>query len=407
MKATKIKTADTEALAPRAALAGGPLPSMADYLPRLVARLGFPADPRRRHLMLAHLFDDTMRMLSALEPMVGWDAIIGVPYSSNRPGVAARWSARFGDRVLIPRDLGALEGVLVDQLARSLAECRRNGQTLIVQEVGGFVAPLLHRYFADQAHLVQGVVEITKQGVWRARDLPLAFPVLHCADSELKRLEAQRCGETVARCLDGAARSMGLSLAGREALVIGAGWIGAGVARGLARLDMAPRLVDRDPLKVMEARLNGLPADLAPRDPGRAALVVGATGAASIGPDLMAALPDGAILASASSRQIEIDVAWLRDHPSAHVAEGVEAFALRDGRRLMLVNDGFPANFLPGSGSVADEIVETILGELIVLMRDLSARDFPPGVHRIAPEQEALCAALWLELRDANLRSPA
>jgi S-adenosylhomocysteine hydrolase len=250
-------------------------------------------------------------------------------------------------------------------------------------------------------------VEITKQGVWRARDLPLAFPVLHCADSELKRLEAQRCGETVARCLDGAARSLGLSLAGREALVIGAGWIGAGVARGLARLDMSPRLVDRDPLKVMEARLNGLPADLVPRGAGRAALVVGATGGPSIGPDLMASLPDGAIVASASSRQIEIDVAWLRERPSVPVAEGVEAFAMADGRRLMLVNDGFPANFLPGSGSVADEIVETILGELIVLMRELTLRDFPPGVHRIAPEQEALCAALWLEMRDESLRGGA
>ena len=405
MKATRIETTDAAALA--ASTAGARAPAMAEYLPRLVARLGYPANPRRRHLMLAHLFDDTMRMLSALEPMVSWDAIVGVPYSSNRPGLAAHWSARFGDRVLIPRDLGALEGVLVDQLARSLAECRRNGQTLIVQEVGGFVAPLLHRYFADQAHLVQGVIEITKQGVWRAQALPLAFPVLHCADSELKRLEAQRCGETVARCLDGVARSMGLSLAGREALVIGAGWIGAGVARGLARLDMAPRLVDRDPLKVMEARLNGLPADRATRDPGRASLVVGATGAASIGRELMAALPDGAIIARASSRQIEIDVAWLRQHPSVPVAEGVEAFILPDGRRLALVNDGYPANFLPGSGSVADEIVETILGELIVLMRELSDRDFSPGVHRIAPEQEAVCADLWLELRDANLRSAA
>lgn len=380
---------------------------MQDYLSRLVLGIGYPRDTAHRYLMVAHLFDDTMRMLDALAPVTTWDAIIGVPYSSNRPGVVERWAGRFGDAVHIPPNLAELERLLVEQLARSLSLCRRNGQRLIVQEVGGFVTPLLQTYFADQLHLVKGVVEITKQGVWRAADLALDIPVLHCADSEMKRFEAQRCGETVARCLDGLARGLGLSLAGRRAAVVGAGWIGAGVARGLARLDMIPALIDHDPLKVVEARLNGFSAACDNAALSGAQLVVGATGRTSLGSAALERLPHDAIVASASSRQLEIDVGWLRRHPAERVGEGVEAFRLpckrRPGgeKRLLLVNDGFPANFLPGSGSVADEIVETILGELIVLMRALADRDFAPGIHRITPEQEGLCARLWLEMRDA------
>lgn len=380
------------------------------FLERLVGAIGFAPDAAHRCVMIAHLFDDTLRMLDALAPVTQWDAVIGVPYSSRRPGVAERWGARFGARLHLPEDIAALEAVVARVLARSLVDCAANGQRLIVQDVGGFAAPILQTYFADRLHLVKGVVEITKQGVWRAEALPLGFPVLHCADSELKRLEAVRCGETVARCLDGVARGLGLSLAGRVATVFGAGWIGAGVARSLRRLDMIPALADTDPLKVMEARLAGFEAALEPTALERSALVVGATGRPSIGRAVLERLPDGAMVASASSRQIEIDVGWLRRFPATPQAEGLTAHRiparrgqLGPARRILLVNDGFPANFLPGSDSVADEVVESILGELIVLQQALAREDFPPGVHRIRPEQEAAVARLWLAMRDAPL----
>jgi S-adenosylhomocysteine hydrolase len=383
-------------------------PGRSPFLDALVAEIDMAPDRAHRCVMVAHLFDDTYRMLAALEPLTTWDAIIGVPYSSRRPGVATRWGARSGERLHLPADLRALEETLAAQLARSLALCAANGQQLIVQDVGGFAAPILQTYFADRLHLVKGVVEITKQGVWRVEGLPLGFPVLHCADSELKRLEAVRCGETVVRCLDGMARRRGMTLAGRTALVLGAGWIGSGVARHLRRLDMLPILVDVDPLKVMEARLAGFEASLTPDRADRAELVVGATGRPSITRALVERLPDGAMIASASSRQLEIDVDWLLAHPVRSAGEGLDEVRLpprpgmdRAERRVLLVNRGFPANFLPGSDSVADEVVETILGELIVLQQTLMEGDVTPGVHRITPSKEAVVARLWLALRDA------
>lgn len=389
------------------------LSSMHDYLPKLVNLVRNEKDHRYRYIMVAHLFDDTMRMLEALEPTAEFDAIFGVPYSSNRAGLTEKWHDRFGDKVRITRSIEQMEHELVEELSRSLAQCRKNAQQLIVQDVGGFVTPLLHTYFRDQLALVRGVVEITKQGVWRAETVDLAFPVMHCADSEMKRFEAKRCGETVVRCLDGIGRELGLSLAGRQATVMGAGWIGSGVSSALKRLDMVPTLVDRNPLRVTEARLDGYLAARVPDRLETCHLLVGATGRRSITAEMIRRLPANAILASASSRQIEIDVAFLHDQPRTPVSAAVDAYHIEDPqvpggyKPVLLVNDGYPANFIPNSGSVPDEIVETILGELIVLMTALEREDHAPAIHRITPDQEAVCAELWLDLRDADIPAAA
>ncbi|MHA7775099.1 Rossmann-fold NAD(P)-binding domain-containing protein [Roseibium sp. M-1] len=376
----------------------------AEYLPALVKRLDLVRSERHRYLMVAHLFDDTRRMVDALKGVMEFDAIIGVPYSSGSEATRQKWQAIYGDRVACPKTEDEFRKVLALALERSFSACRRSGQKLVIQEVGGYVVELLHEAFQGDLHLVEGVVEITKQGVWRARQTPLKFPVLHCADSELKRLEATRCGETIARCLDGLMRDLGNTLAGRRAAVFGAGWIGFGVARALRRLDVIPELIDVDPLKVAEARLSGYPASLTPADLGGCDLVVGAAGRLSITQDVLGRLRNGCLVASASSRRIEIDVDYLEQVSSDHIHPSIRAFQMPDGRggetQICLVNDGYPANFIPGSGSVADEIVELILGELIVLMADLTTYTYEPGIHRLDSEGEATCTRLWIEQRD-------
>ncbi|MEP5039089.1 MAG: S-adenosylhomocysteine hydrolase, partial [Roseibium sp.] len=179
-----------------------------------------------------------------------------------------------------------------------------------------------------------------------------------------------------------------------------------GVAKALRRLDVIASLVDPDPLKIAEARLAGFPATMTPDDLDRCDLVVGASGRLSVTADVLRQLRHGCIVASASSRRIEIDVAHLETvhshdiHPSIRAFQFAGAPAGKD-RQICLVNNGYPANFIPGSGSVADEIVELILGELIVLMSDLTTYTYEPGIHRLDPEGEAACTKLWIEQRDA------
>lgn len=376
-----------------------------DYLPALVEKLDMIATEAHRFMLVAHLFNDTMRMIDALSGIMNFDAIIGIPYSSASDATRIKWQSRYGHTVHCPKTEDDFKDVLACALQKSLLLCKSSGQKLVIQEVGGYVVELLHERFADQLHLVEGVVEITKQGVWRAENLTLKVPVLHCADSELKRLEAKRCGETVVRCLDGLSRDLGISLAGRHAAVFGAGWIGSGVAKAFRRLDVIPCVVDTDPLKVAEARLCGLAATLTPKDLDRCDLVVGASGRLSINRPVLDELRDGCLVASASSRRIEIDIAHLETVPGVDIHPSIKAFHLPSQnapgeRQICLVNDGYPANFIPGSGSVADEIVELILGEIITLMADITFYPYEPGIHRISPGNEALCSQLWIEQRD-------
>lgn len=376
----------------------------ADYLPALVKRLDLFKSEAHRYLLVAHLFDDTRRMIDALEGVMDFDAIIGIPYSSGSDVTRLKWQAVYGEKVQCPKTEPEFKEVLANALQKSLDACRASDQKLVIQEVGGYAVELLHERFQDQLHLVEGVVEITKQGVWRAGQTRLRVPVLHCADSELKRLEAVRCGETIARCLDGLMRDLGNSLAGRRAAVFGAGWIGFGVAKALRRLDVIVSLIDVDPLKIAEARLSGYPATLHPTDLEQCDLVVGAAGRLSITRDVLQQLRNGCLVASASSRRIEIDVDFLEQSPACDIHPSIKAFQLpgQQGadKQICLVNDGYPANFIPGSGSVADEVVELILGELIVLMADLTTYTYEPGIHRLATEGEAVCTKLWIEQRD-------
>ncbi|MTI04240.1 S-adenosylhomocysteine hydrolase [Roseibium denhamense] len=377
----------------------------ADYLPALVERLNIPHSRKHRFILVGHLFDDTMRMVEAVRPVMPFDAIVGVPYSSGNPITRRKWQSIYGPAVHCPETEASFRDTLKNVLRDSLEKCRAEGQKLIIQEVSGYVLELLHQQFAPDLHLVEGVVEITKQGVWRAARPDLKVPVLHCAESELKRFEARRSGEAIVRSLDGLARDLGIGLAGRHATVFGAGWIGTGAAETLKRIDAIPFLVDTDPLRVAEARLCGFQADLVPTDLERSDLVIGATGQMSIPTAIIDRLRDGCILASGSSRCVEIDVGYLEKHPSEEIHSCIRVYDLpaqsgHTSRRIGLVNKGFPANFIPGSASVPDEIMELVLGELIVLMARLVETPYAPGLHAIDRDSEALCARLWIDQRN-------
>lgn len=65
--------------------------------------------------------------------------------------------------------------------------------------------------------------------------------------------------------------------------------------------------------------------------------------------------------------------------------------------QLCLVNDGYLVNFIFGLGSVVDEIVEFIFGELIVLMVDIIFYFYEFGVYCIVLVSEVLCIQFWIE----------
>jgi adenosylhomocysteinase len=373
------------------------------FLPDVARRVGMRPYPRHRLFVVQHLLEDTQRLLETLHPLLEIDVVIGVAYST-RPRVVEALRRR-GIRVRTPA-FAELEATIAEELAVSIRRSERDGRRVIVQEVGGYVVPLLHARFRHALRHFAGCVEVTKQGVWRARRVPdLALPHLHCAESVLKRVEALQVGEAVVTALDALTRGLGWALAGRLALVLGYGWIGRATCRALRRRDAIVGVHDPDALRLVEAKLEGCATPALDEWLPRVSLVVGATGVRSVTAGLIARLPDGAVLASASSRDVEIDLVALRRASAveAVVAAGVRRLRTADGRALYLLNDGYPVNF--SGTSVPDEVVELIFAEVLVLVHELATRPHPPGVAGIPPALEAVPALAWLEQRDPHRRS--
>ena len=264
-------------------------------------------DPSSVDLFIVqHLLDDTSAFLGLLQRK-GYciRSVLGVEYSSRAHVTASLLSA--GIDVLVP-PLAELEGVASNQLARAL-EPGSGGKPVIVHEVGGWCAPFLHNAGSRAKSRLVGVVEETKRGLWRYQGLgDLDFRVVQIADSELKKIEAGLVGDAVARVIEADCLELGECLPGTPVGVLGFGDIGSAVASSLAARRCLVSCYDPNPIRAIEARMRGLAR--AGRDEilGRARIIVGASGAASLKFADLHRTPDGVLLYSASSRDVEFPV---------------------------------------------------------------------------------------------------
>jgi len=149
------------------------------------------------------------------------------------------------------------------------------------------------------------------------------FPVVVIDDSPLKRLieNTYGVGPTV---VEGFMRATNLLVAATTFCVVGYGACGRGVARALRADGATVLVVDRDPIKALEAAFDGMRVHDLQRALPEADVVITVTGTTGvIGAPELALLRDGALLANAGHFS-EIDLAALgpgerlTDHVSQH-----------------------------------------------------------------------------------------
>jgi adenosylhomocysteinase len=229
---------------------------------------------------------------------------------------------------------------------------------------------------------------------------------VNVAVSPLRRVEALVAGDAVALAADALLRAQGWTLAGRRVLVAGYGPVGRGTARALRRRDAVVGVYDPDPLRLVEAKVEGFLTPALREWIPQVSLMVGAAGALSVTAGVIALLPDGAAIAAGGPGG-EIDLAALhaRAEESEPVAEGVRRFRMRDGRALLLLGEGAP--FALAGGSTPGEVAELGHAEVLLLVHELATREHPAGVASIDPALSAIPAQAWLEARDPHFRALA
>ena len=367
------------------------------FLKEVVKRIGLKPYPNIKQFVVQHLYSDTYRLLDLLHEYVAVDVVISIGYSGDEEIVNSL--KKRGIKVLNP-SYKDLESTIIKELERSLNESVKNGSQLLIHEVGGYTVRLFHKYFKSFSNYVIGAVEVTKQGVWEAQKLPeLLFPQMNCAETRLKLIEGKMVGDAVVSALDQILRGIGYSLTGRNACVLGYGWVGSGTALSLQKKGMTVVVNDKDVIKLVEATIDGFGTPYTVELFKNTHVVVGASGYCTINKEVIDVLPNRCFLVSGSSKDIEIDVTYLNTiklkinkiHPF------IDEYKLNDNRSLYLINKGYPVNFT--GSSIPDEIVEFLLAELIILIKQIIEDDVPPAIHVLKPEYEKMPAQIWLEMR--------
>jgi len=259
---------------------------------------------------------------------------------------------------------------------------------------------------AERRALVAGVAgstEETTTGVIRlkamAKDGVLQFPVIAVNDSDTKHLFDNRYG-TGQSTLDGILRATNLLLAGSTVVVAGYGWCGRGFAMRVRGAGANVLVTEIDPLKALEAQMDGYRVVPMAEAARVGDLFVTLTGNVEvIRVEHMRAMKDGAVLANSGHFNVEIDLEGLkrvaqgpvrvREFVDEWQLDGKHIFVLADGRLINLAAaEGHPASVMDMSFANQALAAEHVVRQAARLTKD---------VHRIPAELDREIARLKLQ----------
>ncbi|MBU5406435.1 adenosylhomocysteinase [Paraeggerthella hongkongensis] len=274
----------------------------------------------------------------------------------------------------------------------------------IIMDDGADLDTALHTTFTDKLQHVIGGTEETTTGVVRlmsmAAEGTLAYPVFNINDANTKHCFDNHYG-TGQSTLDGIVRATNRLLCGRTIVISGYGYCGSGLALRARGMGMNVIVCEIDPLKALEAHMEGYQVMKA-EDAARFADVwVTVTGNCKVvdGP-AFENMKDGAIVCNSGHFDSEINLEWLEQHAvkKEEIKPLVEEYTLADGRTVIvlaqgrLVNlacaEGHPASVMDMSfanQALAAEYLYLHAGELESKVYDVPA-SIDDGVARVKLE---------------------
>jgi adenosylhomocysteinase len=273
----------------------------------------------------------------------------------------------------------------------------------LVIDDGGDLGFLAHTKRKDALKALKGGAEETTTGVMRfkamAAEGKLKFPVLNVNDAQMKHLFDNRYG-TGQSTFDGLLHATNLLIAGKDIAVAGYGWCGKGIAMRAKGLGATVTVTEIDPVKAIEARLDGFQVAPMAEACRSADFIITATGCADVvDARHVPHLKDGCVLANAGHFNNEISIPALKQATKevATVRAGVTAYLQRDGRTLYLVADGRLVNLASGQGHPV-EIMDMSFAIQALGMEHLAKNHatMAPGVHDMPADIDAEVAKLKL-----------
>jgi adenosylhomocysteinase len=242
----------------------------------------------------------------------------------------------------------------------------------IIMDDGSDVTSTIHKSRRDLIPNMLGGTEETTTGLVRLRAMAsqgrLEFPMMAVNDAMTKHLFDNRYG-TGQSTLDGIIRATNYLIAGKTVVVAGYGWCSRGIAMRAKGLGGNVIVTEIDPLKALEAVMDGFRVmrmiDAAPVGD----IFVSATGDVNVlDRHHMEVMKDGALLANSGHFDVEINKPALRqmsiDEPR-RVRPFVDQFTLKDGRKLNLLGEGRLINLAAAEGHPASVMDMSFAGQAL------------------------------------------
>ena len=229
----------------------------------------------------------------------------------------------------------------------------------ITMDDGADLVSTIHKSKRSLISNILGGTEETTTGVIRLRNMEkkklLLYPIIAVNDADTKHLFDNRYG-TGQSTVDGIIRATNILLSGANFVVCGYGWCGRGVAMRAKGMGANVTIVEIDPLKALEAVMDGYNVMPIKKACEKGDVFVTLTGDTSvIRKEHFKLMKDGAIIANSGHFNVEIDIPALErlSTKKRRVREFVDEYTLKDGNRINLLGEGRLVNLAAAEGHPA------------------------------------------------------
>ena len=253
----------------------------------------------------------------------------------------------------------AVHGATPEEYENGIRKVIEAGPNIIIDD-GGDLVSMIHENYPELIPNVIGGCEETTTGILRLeamnRASKLMFPMMLVNDAACKHFFDNRYG-TGQSVWDGINRTTNLIVAGKDVVVAGYGWCGKGVAMRAKGLGARVIVTEIDPIKAMEAVMDGFRvmsmAEAAPIGD----IFVTVTGCEDvITEEHFLNMKDGAICCNAGHFDCEVSVKQLKKIAESEkpARQNIQEYQLNGGKRIYILAEGRLVNLAAGDGHPAE-----------------------------------------------------
>ncbi|MEA2250385.1 MAG: adenosylhomocysteinase [Solirubrobacteraceae bacterium] len=350
-----------------------------------------------------HVTAETANLVRALMAGGAEVALCAANPLSTQDETAAALVEAFGASV------HARRGEDADAYAAHVVACAKRRPHVTLDD-GADLVSLLHAGGPRSRARLIGATEETTTGLLRVRGLEaegrLTCPVIAVNEAHAERIFNDHYG-TGQSTLDGILRATNLLLAGQTFVVLGYGWTGKGIAERARGAGASVVVCEVDPLRALEARMQGYEVMPALEAAERGDIFITVTGGRDVlRREHLERMKDGAVLANAGHFDIEISLQDLRALATGGVQEVrplVEQYDL-GGRRLNLLAQGRVVNLAAAEGHPA-AVMDMSFANQALAAEELvrHGAGLAPGVHAVPDRIDREIAGLKLASLDVRI----